>query len=431
MKNKVLLFWLIVATALVFRLYLSDKGWHVDLWSNAAWGEWIYTNGPVNFYKNSVWIYSWPTQPPLINTIYALDKKAYIELLGRLAGLNFQLGKIQVYWLSDFVHWFGYGKINLEIPFQTGYLVTIKLLPILADLVIAGILYFWSKKKIWWPIIYLASPFSWYLSAGWGQYDGVGFCLALLGFLSVFSPFGIIGPALLTLAVLIKPTSLILLPFFLYVFLRKKGNVLGLLIPIIIFMVTTQPYTRDNVFKFARHDLTRIIFQKTEPRLTVNSFNFWRIWIGNGTYPDKYPALSLFIFGIFNLAGIINFEIKQKNIQALWESLFTVSMGAFLFMTGMLERYAFAGIVTGLFMVTNRPKLIKYWLGMSLIFWMNLYYHWWWPEWMIPVRYILTWNSDVVTRLLSVIQIILFAKLLPGNFRILPFPLIQKQKKPV
>src|SRR3972149_713728 len=94
MKNKNLLLILIFISAFLFRLWVADKGWHVDMWSNAAWGEWVYEHSPAKFYGNSIWTYSWPTQPPLVNTVYAYNKSWYIEILGRTAWVDYQLNKI-------------------------------------------------------------------------------------------------------------------------------------------------------------------------------------------------------------------------------------------------------------------------------------------------------------------------------------------------
>jgi len=82
--------------------------------------------------------------------------------------------------------------------------------------------------------------------SGVGQYDGVGFVLALLSFLSIFGSLSILGPGLLTLAILIKPTSLILLPIFFYMYIRKKRPILYWIFPILIFWITTQPFTHKK-----------------------------------------------------------------------------------------------------------------------------------------------------------------------------------------
>ena len=93
-KHRKIFLGLVFAFAVLFRIWLSDKSWHVDMWSNAGWGEWIYEHGPKNFYTNQFWTYSWPTQPPLVNSIYASNKKLFIDILGRSAWVEHQLKKI-------------------------------------------------------------------------------------------------------------------------------------------------------------------------------------------------------------------------------------------------------------------------------------------------------------------------------------------------
>lgn len=453
MKSKTVTFAVVLLVALVFRLWISDKGWHVDLWSNAAWGEWVLEHGPARFYDNNIWAYAWPTQLPLVNSVYAFNKRLFIEMLGRMAWVDYQVSKVyKVESLSRLVWWWGYGRVNLEIPFQIGYLVTMKLFPILADLVIAGVIFVVGQRKLKWPIIYLASPFSWYLSAGWGQYDGVSFGLALLGFLSIFGNLSFLGPALIVLAVLIKPTALIIVPFFGYLYFRKMNKmlgikILGLILPLLIFWITTQPYTHKNPFEFARYDLSRIVFEKSEPRISVNSFNFWRMIIGDAGYTHErkfwfVPAQiwGLVAFGVLNALGIWWWEKNYRSQKDMWTSLFIIAMGSWMFMTQMLERYAFAGVVFGLMAVIANPRYLKYWLGIAFLFWLNLYYRWWWPAELGFVQSILSWQKELPTQFLSAIQVWLFGlmtvnlielpKLHFGSFRKLRYLPALKPKRP-
>jgi len=420
---------------LVFRLWLVDKAWHVDILSNAGWGEWIFDHGPGGFYENSAWTYSWPTQPPLTNLVYAWDKRLHVELLGRAAWLDYQLNRVlpgeKVPWLTDFVRWFGYGKINNEIPFQIGYLMTIKLIPILADLGIAVLIYYFCGRRLLWPTVFLISPFSWYVSAMWGQYDSVGFLFALSGFVSLFTSFNILGPGLLVLAILIKPTSLIFLPFFVYLFWRKKRSWLAWIIPLVIFWVTTQPFTHKNPLEFARYDLIRIVFEKSEPRVSVNAFNFWRIFIGDKAVNSGIKILGLSVyswgliaFAVINISAIVIFR-KEKEEDAVRKALFVIGAGSFLFMTGMLDRYLYAGMVFGLIYVSGRRKLYELWAVWSIIFWVNLYYHWWIPESLETLKNLLLAENHALTRILSLAAAAIFIamvnpgllpKLTPENF---------------
>jgi hypothetical protein len=395
--------------------------------SNAAWGERIYTYGTKNFYSNSIWIYSWPTQPPLINSIYGFNKKMHIEFLGRLAGVEFQLNKLlpgeKVPWLSNFVDWYGYGRVDLENPFQIGFLVTMKFIPIVSDLGIAWLIYEITKKAKF-AIIYLISPFSWYVSSLWGQYDPTGAFFALAAFWALDKKWKLLSPALLMISILIKPTSLILIPFYFYLLWKSlKGNFLklaaSLILPIIIFWITTVPYTHKNPFEFARYDLTRILFEKSEPRVSVNSFNMWRIFTGdkpiNSTsklFFVSWETTGYILVLLVNSIAIWYCERKKKQANSFWMGLTLVSVGTWMVMTGMLERYLFLGMVAGLIASAVNPRLLKYWIGVSLIFWINLFYHWWIPEGFQILKELLLWQNGIITNALSLLMLILIGKMI-------------------
>jgi hypothetical protein len=425
---------LLVVFSLIFRLWLTDKAWHVDMWSNAGWGEWIYQNGPGKFYDNNIWTYAWPTQPPLISSVYAWNKKLYIELLGRMAGVDFKLQKRGFFGLSGFVTWFGYGKINNEIPYQIGYVVTMKFLPIMADGLIAWLLWLITKKA-YLSLVFLLSPFSWYISAMWGQYDGVAFAFTLAGlYLLQKNKWFILSPVLISAGVLIKPTGIILIPLAIYYYLLKNKyhwiwKIMGVGAAVALFWITTMPYTYKNPFEFARYDLKRIIFEKAEPRVSTNAFNFWRIIIGDKAVNQwqSYLGLPAVIWGILAVA-VINFLAMRK--MNYWEGFFTVGAGSYLLMTGMVDRYLYAGIVLGLILVKDKAKWLKAWLIWSFIFWLNLYNQWWVPGWLEPLKSVLIWRNVLITRILSLISVVIFARWLLGNFQKPLFRPIRMRKNP-
>ncbi len=435
---------LIFLTALVFRLYLSDKAWHVDMLPNAAWGERIYEHGTKSFYSNNIWTYAWPTQPPLINSIYGFNKKMYIELLGRFAWTEYQLNKVipgdKVFWLSNFVEWFGYGRVNLENPFQIGFLVTMKLIPIFADLCIGWLIYIITKKTIY-PLIYLASPFSWYVSSLWGQYDQTSTLFALAAFWLMNKRTQILSPAMLMISILVKPTTLVVIPFYVYWAVKAFRKEwlqfgVGIILSVAIFWVTTAPYTHKNPFEFARYDLTRIVFEKAEPRVNVNSFNFWRIFIGDKPVNStskivfvSWQTIGILLVAIINAVAIWYCRKEKESERSMWMGVFVVTAGAWMFMTGMMDRYLFMGITSGLIAASFYPHLWKYWIGMSVVFWTNLFYHWWVPESFGFLKGLLLWNESFVSRVLSLIMVAVFlksisypllTKLKPGSFQKLP-----------
>ena len=419
----------IILVAFIFRLWLIPYAWHVDIFSNAGWGEWIYNNSPLNFYKNNIWTYSWPTQPPLMSLIYGWCKAISIELLGRIAWVDYQLNKLlpgdKVPWLTDFVEWLAFGRLNIYIPFQINFLVTIKLVPVLADILIGYLLYKITKRKLA-AVLYLFLPFSWYISAMWGQYDSVGLLFVLLSALSLRSKkLAILGPVLLAVSIFIKPTSLIFLPLALWIFIFKTNTtklqkVIGLLLPLGLFYLTTKPFTHDNVFTFATHDLKRIIFEKSEGRVAVSAWNFW--WFISGGRPlnemTKYlfiPAKhwSLAMLILINVLGL-KFLNKFKNFSeknaknAYWYVWAIIGFGSVFMSVSMLERYFLAGISLLLIPASHSKKKLIIWLTMASVFFLNLY-----GTWKVPGTIVLPLLSEnnLIPRLLIVISGICYYKL--------------------
>ena len=99
----------------------------------------------------------------------------------------------------------------------------------------------------------------------------------------------------------------------------------------------------------------------------------------------------------------------------MWEGLFVISAGSFMFMTGMLDRYLYAGMLFGLILVATQFRLLKWWLVWSVIFWLNLYNQWWIPASFEPLKQFMLVYDSIVTRILSGFSVIILVKLL--NFK--------------
>ncbi len=421
---------LVIIIALILRIFLLPTVIHVDMLSLAGWGEWIYKFGPMGFYKNEIWIYSWPTQSPLANIVFWLDFEFY-KKIGDLFVLiastiaNYRLLPTKFLWWFDFVKWFG-GSFYKDTPLLFGYLLTIKFIAVLADLSLALIIFLISKsfdkrKAVLFSAIYLFSPFSFYLSAIWGQYDQVGFLFALLSFIFLQKKWLYFAPIIFLVSILLKPTFLVFTPLFLYLYFKNKPNIIHLIFgffsSFLFFIYTTAIFNDKNLYEFITKDLVRLVFYKAEFRVSTHSFNFWHILIGNKAMHQD----SLFLFlpakiwgwGIFMFLNILAFKItRHLTRENLIKALFLVGAGGWLFLTNMMERYFFAGVVSGLLLSVFYPKIFKYWLVMSIIFWINLYESWWFPAWLEPLRLILIWQDGFVTRLLSLINVFIFIKIM-------------------
>jgi hypothetical protein len=424
---------LILIISFAGRLLLSPLGFHVDILSNAEWGQWIYKNGFLGFYNNTIWIYSWPTQPPLISLIYGFDNWLYIFLLELFRSTGnaivlYHLAPGHMVWFFEFIKWFDTTKTSTEAVFSTGYLASVKILPILADLGISVVIYLVAKRikdikyPFLWSAIYLLSPFSWYLSALWGQYDQISFLPLLLAvILESKNKLSWLTPFLVLLAICIKPTALILVPFFIYIYFKNKPKVISVAVSfalcLLFLFITTRIFTEKNLFDFVVNDLYRIIFAKAAPRLSGNSFNFWRLLQGFAAHEtdSKFFFIPAYIWSlIFYIAlNLAAFGIYIKgNLKSTFSAMFLASAGSWLFMTNMLERYFFIGIVSGLLLCLYNKKLFKYWIALSLIFWINLFSQWWFPEFLSPLKIIILWQNELITKFLAIINVYIFFRMI-------------------
>ncbi len=428
-NNKQIL--LLLVLGLILRLVLTIFPGHVDILSIAGWGRWIYQNGPMGFYQNNVWFYSWPTQPPLVNLVYGFAYFLYQQtaLLFTNIGLFIALHRLAptyFLWWFDFVRWFGEAKY-LTVDFPIGFIIAIKFIGILADLFISLIIFFVAKKfnpkkAIFVGAIYLFSPFSFYLSAMWGQYDQLSYLFLILSFISILNPKTLLfSPVFFLLSANFKPTSLIFIPIFLWIYLKSKPKfssvVLGVALSLLSFLISVLPFLNKNLFVFLGSDLFPKIFLKSEFRVSTNAFNFWHILIGNHAFADD----QLFLFlpakfwglAIFLLLNFLAIKVlKVVNIKTVLKAMFVIGFGGWLFLTNMLERYAFAGVTSGLFLVIFYPRLLKYWLILSFTFWINLYHGFWYPDFLKPLMDILKWEDGFLTRIISVVNIFIFIKML-------------------
>lgn len=427
-KTQIMLI-IIFLGGFILRLAISHLGFHDDLISITGWAEWIYKNGAKGLYANNVWTYSWPTQLPLVNLLYGFNIYLYDILESLLSATGYfiamhHLGAGHIPWFFDFVKWFGSGLFYADTPFKTGHLVTIKLAGILADLGIALIIFKVAKRKninraLLLSSIYLLAPFSWYISALWGQYDQLSTLFLLCSFLLLFKKRLILSPLILFISLQLKPTSLIFIPLFVWIYWKNKPSTRQIIISCVllalIFIYLVTLFTDKNIFVFLYKDFIPRIFLKSEFRVSTNSFNFWHILIGNNALNSNTPFLLIpaqiwgwIIFLVFNIYAVkITKVLKLENI---FIAIFLVGAGGWLFLTNMLDRYFFAGVVALLFVSIYKKNLLKYWLILSLIFWLNLYNQWWFPSNLDLLHQVLAWQDGLLTRLFSLVNVIVFLR---------------------
>lgn len=416
---------LVIVLGLIFRLILSPFGDNHDLLSNAGWGEWIYRNGPKGFYENNIWIYAWPTQLPLINLIYGFNYYLFHEkLLWFVSYVEAVIKTHQffpqhfVFWF-DFVYWFGTDLFK-DTPYKNGFLISMKIIPMLSDLLIGLVIYIFGikivgiKKSLLSSSLFLFLPASWYVSSLWGQYDQLSGLLLVASFLLLYKRSFVFSTLLLFMSIQVKPTIILFMPFYIYYFLSLKPSIksffLSILVSGLAFILVTIPFTDKNPFIYTYQIIYPKVFNHDRFGLATHSFNFWQMLAPFGGWSTTFRlfGINALIWGLIFLA-IVNFYafknfIKEKNLKNLIISLYLISAGSYLFATGMLDRYFYPAIVFLGLAVFYFPKLLKWFIITALIFSFNLFYSWGFPI----LSDLLIWKNEYIIRFFSLLNIIVF-----------------------
>lgn len=403
---------------------------HDDIVVQAGWGHWIYENKSMyGFYENNKWIYGWPNQPPLISYLYGCGFRIHEGLntamvgLGNFIALN-RLGASHIPWYYKFAVWFSADKFE-NTPYDHGQLISLKLIPIFADLVLAG-LFYWivkkynnGKKALIISALYLLSPFSWYESALWGQHDQMSLIFVLLAFLALTNKWIILAPLLWAISIWIKSTGLIFAPLLVWGAIRNKVSftkfLVGSILTLGVYYLTVTAISPNNFITF-NLNLIKQMFAKGDYATWVNTFNFWRLVTPFQTDSRNlflgisYSIWGYLIFGAINIYAF--WQGRKRDFWSMMRALFIISFGGWLFMSTMHERYLFTAIGSGLLLTTQYPKISKYWMVLSLVFWLNMYWAWWKPtEWDWIKNIVAGQNEGLVAKLLSVLMIGTFAVL--------------------
>jgi len=417
-------FLLIIIVAFLFRLWLLPLVFHADILSQAGWGNYVADKGPLDLYSYNVWIFSWPNHPPLTSLYYGWCFDLFREISLRLHQSIFVLNRFGlnegIYF--QFVDSFD-NLVSPEIPFPLGFMLSLKLVPVISDMVIGFIIYALTVLVkgggVRYLLVYLFLPFSWYVSALWGQTDQLGFVFVLISFLFILR-LPLLSIVLLFIGISIKPTSIFLVPCYLYTLYRVKPKHLSVFVGIIICVVVNylifSVFTDENIFKFTFERLMPRILDRPS-RLTTNSYNFWHIFTLDKGWSNQIQFLlipaywwGLLVYVCLNCLAF--WRLRKVNLESIITSLFVVAFGSWMFLTDMLDRYAFAGIVSGLILTIYRPKLFKYWLILAIVYCLNLFRGWWYPSQLYLLKEILIIRDFQAGLYLSLINTMVYLRML-------------------
>jgi len=416
--------------ALFLRIFLLEYGNHIDLIINTEWGLKIFEKGPLGFYVDRVWIYGWPTQFPLMNLVYGYNMYQFERILWHLSYFreviithHFYPDLFKRYF--DFVYWFGTENYKYT-PYKNGQIISMKIIPILSDLFIALLIFFLSvknrvqKQGLAILIVFLFIPFSWYLSSLWGQYDQFSSLLTVTSLLLFhFSTreeklphallLKIVSLTLFFVACSVKPTNMILGIIFLALFIKEKYkfiSALSIFAPLSMFVATNKVFANSVSWYLFREDILPRVLNSDRFGLVNRAFNIWQFLYPNGGWANatKLLGVATIYWGIAFLVAILFVAIrvlyKDHSIKNLLVSIFIISGGAYIFSTGMVDRYFYTAIITLSLLCIYFPKLIYLWIIAGLIFSFNLYYSWGFP--FLPEH--LVWKSNLMIRIMSLLQ---------------------------
>lgn len=438
MTKPTLFFVIILFISMIFRLILSPIIFHADLLSQASWGLHVSQTGPSTLYSHNKWIFAWPNHPPLASLAYGYAHQLYLSISLRLHQSLLFIDKYHL----PFPYYSQYQQfvqefepiVSPQIPFSFGFLVSLKIIPIMADLLIAILIYQIASrlrpKPLLYPLLYLCSPFSWYISSLWGQTDQLACFFTLFSFL-LLPRQTLLSVVSIFISIMLKPTSLFVAPLFLYLLLRLRPQFLTLLASSVICVFLTflifQPFSPDmNIIDFTlNHLLPRLADRPS--RLTTNSYNFWHIFVLDQGLSSRFG--DIFGLAIYTLLNLFSFRLlRQITPKTIIASLFIISFGSWLFLTNMLDRYSFLGIISGLVLTIYFSHTLRYWLILSIIFWLNLFRGWWYPGSFYFLKSIMTVNHGLFGIIPSLTNLLVYFLIIKSLLPTL-LPLSEPRKK--
>lgn len=358
-KSRFLLILILFLIAFLLRAVLTpivNKG---DVLVINEWSQSLFEKGMSGSYFREGWIYSFPTQPPVMMILYWLSRWLYEHKY--FLAITHNILKLPPAFVLLWIH-------------ENGPLFFVRLWGILADCLAGAVVYFLIRKltknaklAFWAMFFLLFNPISIFVSSIWGQTCLVASLLALLSFLVFYRKYGKpLSPIFLTLGILIKPTVLVFLPLYLFFLvkefflasLKEKKSfswlILGGFLSLAITIASFVPFwdKTEPFFKNMDSVLTRRIVPsaKGTSKVATSAFTFYTVFFDIDKTPGSYKVgfLSLdqwgnILFVLVNLTGLFLFLKKDKpalnRLANLSLVAYFIGEGTFLFKTGMAERY--------------------------------------------------------------------------------------------
>ncbi len=323
---------ILIAAGLILRIICSAayNGHKTDINCFIAWSDMVFKNGFKNFYSSE----TFTDYPP-----------GYMYVL---------------YVLGFFKKIFG---IN-----GTALTVLIKLPAVLCDCALTYIIYTKTKAKFSESTALLLSSFVLFSpalitdSAFWGQVDSVFTLFIVLMVICVAEKKMIPAYFLFAAGIFIKPQALMFTPVIIYgiaehIFMAKKDitvifkNFMFGLAAILMIVLLSLPFGLSQVIR------QYIITLDSYPYMTINAFNIWGAFGQNWSELSLFASVFSFVMMICVVLTTIPVFLKSKRPEKYYLIAVLLSLGAFMLMTKMHERYAFPCILLLMLLFSEKRDL--------------------------------------------------------------------------
>jgi len=244
-------------------------------------------------------------------------------------------------------------------------------------------------------------------SAYWGQVDSVAAALTLLTILLMYdaatktgkaATYSLVGAWLaVAAAILMKPPSIVLVPLMLAFMVttddravqvtRRLATAIGIGGALVLAYLSTLPFhpgwnpIEQFVWLYGRYQYASGVY----PYTSVNAFNIYSI-VHHMWEPDSQP-LSLwghvvgppeYVWGILLMlaavALVVSQYVQRRDPIAFLEAAFILSLGYFVLLTRMHERYVFNALLLAIPLVWYQRRYLIASLGLTLTLFANLCY---------------------------------------------------------
>lgn len=416
-KNQLLIIVFVLLLGFVLRVVLVNRVIVGDILAYTEWGEKIWQWGTKTYYFGQhMWVYSPPNYPPIAALLFG-----GLDYLWQHKYVTAQLHNLIKFPPAVFIIYF----------YKYGQILLYKLLPILCDLGLGIIAFKVTKSltKSYWRAFgaltfFVLNPLTIFISGAWGQTDSL---VAIFGFLSfVLLATGKLNLSLLLffLGMYIKPSWGIFIPFYLYALYLKRPSLKSILPGLVAILITlfivSVPFAEKGVITFTKEVWIDkyILPVKSVGKASVSAFNFHTIFlkVDRSFFNSKYlgiisaDKLGLISFFVLN---VIAFRFLKREKNFLWGitiGMFILGIGSFLFMSNMLERYFFPGLVPLIIIMFTDFTILIDGVIMNFIFLANIIWAFY-RRGSDEIDHPFTGNNFLLIRVLSVVIVYSFAKI--------------------